>query len=92
MKKFIAIWSMIFVVGIIGTTSTGCRYSTPKPEPRHPRSHPRTTTLAPSDYTIKIIDGCEYIERTKRTTNGIAMTSSHKGNCNNKIHNRSYSF
>ena len=39
------------------------------------------------NYTIKIVDGCEYIEYAKDFGTGLAVYSlTHKGNCKNPIH------
>jgi hypothetical protein len=36
----------------------------------------------------KTIDGCEYIETTSNTGNGLVKSLTHKGNCQNPIHKR----
>lgn len=36
------------------------------------------------DYRVKIIDGCEYLERYEGYQNGYTFT--HKGDCKNPIH------
>ena len=33
-----------------------------------------------------VIDGCEYISTTSNTGNGLVESLTHKGNCNNPIH------
>lgn len=42
--------------------------------------------LGDENYTIKIIDGCEYLERYEGYQNGYTFT--HKGDCKNPIHYR----
>lgn len=40
------------------------------------------------EYSIRIIDGCEYIqvENSYKTANNYNYTLTHKGNCKNPIH------
>ena len=42
----------------------------------------------PNQYSIRIIDGCEYIEVENSTTfsDAYSYTLTHKGNCKNPIH------
>ena len=44
-----------------------------------------TETGSIGDYSIKVIDGCEYIELDMGRGNTRVYSLTHKGNCNNHI-------
>ncbi len=45
-----------------------------------------TKTGSIGDYTIIVIDGCEYLEYRKGMGENRVYSLSHKGNCNNTAH------
>ena len=45
-----------------------------------------TKTGSIGDYTIKMIDGCEYIEFDRGGGEGRVYSLTHKGNCNSNSH------
>ena len=44
-----------------------------------------TETGSIGDYSIKVIDGCEYIELDESSGSNRVYSLTHKGNCNNHI-------
>lgn len=46
------------------------------------------TVYSKGNYSIRIIDGCEYIqvENAYKSSNNYNYTLTHKGNCSNPIH------
>jgi len=50
-----------------------------------------TETGSIGDYSIKVIDGCEYIELDMGGGNTRVYTLTHKGNCNSNSH-KDYKF
>lgn len=70
MKKFLVILMVCFV-------GVGCD---------NPQTSGGNETSIDGDYTIKVIDGCQYIEYDYGILDQRVYSLTHKGDCNNPIH------
>jgi uncharacterized lipoprotein NlpE involved in copper resistance len=79
MKRLL--WTLLFLISAsIITIIVGCNN---KNNAKEIETY-NVDSLSNSDYSIYIIDSCEYIVYY----NGSSSWGSHKGNCNNPIHNK----
>jgi len=73
-------WTIVFIISMmIMTMMVGCASRTKDKEVKVYNIDTLNT-----DYVIYVIDSCEYIV----FYNGSSSWGSHKGNCDNPIHNR----
>ena len=73
-------WTIVFIISMmIMTMMVGCASRTKDKEVKVYNIDTLNT-----DYVIYVIDSCEYIV----FYSGSSSWGSHKGNCNNPIHNR----
>lgn len=66
-----------FFVGLVCLSFVGC----------NPQTGDGNESVKYGDYTIKVIDGCQYIEYDYGFLDQRVYSLTHKGNCNNPIHN-----
>ena len=56
-----------------------------------PQSKEGNEVTTDGDFNIKVIDGCQYIEYDNGIFDQRVYSLTHKGNCNNPIHNQTNS-
>lgn len=64
----------VILLGVIALAIFGCEQHNPQPIGG-------ATTTKYGDYTIKVIDNCEYIEYSAGISESSVYSLTHKGNC-----------